>query len=42
MNESSENHGAKPPGFMDWWMNGLMVSMSIDPIIQQSTHPFIQ
>ncbi len=29
-------------GFMDGWMNGLMVSISIDPIIQQSTHPLIQ
>ncbi len=29
-------------GFMDWWMNGWMVPISIDPMIQQSTKPIIQ
>jgi len=42
MNESSERHGAEQSGFMDSWMNGLMVSTSIDPIIQKSTNPVIR
>jgi len=39
---SKPKHGAEASGLMDWWMNGLRVSTSIDPIIQQSDHPFIR
>ena len=39
---SDSKQGAERSGLMDWRMNGLMVSTSIDPIIQQSTHPFIR
>ena len=34
-------HGAGQFGSMDGWINGLIGSTSIDPVIQQSTHPFI-
>ncbi len=29
-------------GFMDGWIHGWMMPISIDPMIQQSTHPLIQ
>jgi hypothetical protein len=41
MNNARTKHGAEACGLMDWWMNGLMMSTSIDPRIQQSNHPFI-
>ena len=42
MNNAKTEHGAEASGLMDWWMNGLMVSTSADPIIQPSKNPFIQ
>ena len=39
---SDSKQGAERSGLMDWRMNGLMVSTSIDPIIHQSIHPFIR
>jgi hypothetical protein len=41
MNDSNAKHRAERSGLMDWWINGLMASTFIGPIIQQSTNPFI-
>ena len=39
--ETAVRRRAERSGFMDCWMNGLMVSDSLHPIIQQPSNPFI-
>lgn len=41
MNDPNMESGATQTGFLDWRMNGLMVSNSIDSIVQESAHPLI-
>ena len=42
MNDSDAKNSGEQSGRLDWWVNGLIVSTSFDPSIQQSTNPFIR